>query len=202
MEYYLFKLNKNVFKRIKIKYNNKWYFIERIDITKEKSEMTEIVIIMLAAVIIVLYLLFKFGIIKRRVIVTIVQNLPIGIFRDKNKNYQIVNKVYVKEISKNKVEDEADSKEENDKLAADSLGDHKDKSSRGSISEEINISDSTDDMDHKDIINNKIVYWTPKGKTYHNSKSCFALSRSRVINEGTVEESEKSALCDLCRDNL
>ena len=108
----------------------------------------------------------------------------------------------MKEISKNKVEDEADSKEENDKLAADSLGDHKDKSSRGSISEEINISDSTDDMDHKDIINNKIVYWTPKGKTYHNSKSCFALSRSRVINEGTVEESEKSALCDLCRDDL
>ena len=164
--------------------------------------MTEIVIIMLAAVIIVLYLLLKFGIIKRRVIVTIVQNLPIGIFKDKNKNYEIVNKVYMKEISKNKVEDEADSKEENDKLAADSLGDHKDKSSRGSISEEINISDSTDDMDHKDIINNKIVYWTPKGKTYHNSKSCFALSRSRVINEGTVEESEKSALCDLCRDNL
>lgn len=44
----------------------------------------------------------------------------------------------------------------------------------------------------------KIVYWTPNGKSYHSRKNCSTLSRSKVINEGTLEESNKSDPCDVC----
>lgn len=148
--------------------------------------MIEIFIIMLAVIIILFYLLLKFGVIKRRVIVTIVENLPIGLFRDKNKSYEIENKVYVKEINKEKIEENLNSKEENT-------------NNENNISDKDNISKNIEDID---ISNNKTVYWTPKGKTYHTSKSCFALSRSKVILEGSAVESEKDALCDLCRDYM
>lgn len=141
--------------------------------------MVEISLIMLAAIIILLYLLLRFGIIKRRVIVTIVENLPIGIFRDKNKSYEIENKVYIKELKEDKEELKKDSNE-NSLEGKDHL-------------------EENEDIDKN---NNGIVYWTPNGKTYHNSKSCFALSRSKVINEGTIEESGKDSLCDFCKDHL
>ncbi|MEG2353962.1 MAG: ComEC/Rec2 family competence protein [Clostridium sp.] len=44
----------------------------------------------------------------------------------------------------------------------------------------------------------KKFYWTPKGKSYHSSKTCPSLSRSKTINEGTLEESNKSDPCDRC----
>ena len=43
-----------------------------------------------------------------------------------------------------------------------------------------------------------IVYWTPKGKSYHTTKSCRTLSRSKTILEGTLQESGKSDPCDVC----
>ena len=43
-----------------------------------------------------------------------------------------------------------------------------------------------------------IVYWTPKGKSYHTTRSCPTLSRSKTILEGTIEESGKSDPCDRC----
>ncbi|MDO5516347.1 MAG: hypothetical protein Q4F66_02260 [Clostridium sp.] len=140
--------------------------------------MAEIFIIMLIAIIIVLCLLLKLAIVKKRVIVTIVQNLPIGIFRDKNKSYEIQNKVYIREKNKSDVE-----KNESDD------GQHK------------SISDSNTD-EKISIGDNDLVYWTPNGKTYHVSTSCFALCRSKVINYGTIEESGKSTLCHLCNDDL
>lgn len=42
------------------------------------------------------------------------------------------------------------------------------------------------------------VYWTPNGKSYHTTKSCSTLSRSKTILEGTLEESGKSDPCDRC----
>lgn len=46
--------------------------------------------------------------------------------------------------------------------------------------------------------NSGIVYWTPKGKSYHTTKSCSTLSRSKTILEGTIQESGKSDPCDKC----
>lgn len=42
------------------------------------------------------------------------------------------------------------------------------------------------------------VYWTPNGKSYHTSKNCPTLSRSKTILEGSRNESGKSDPCDRC----
>lgn len=42
------------------------------------------------------------------------------------------------------------------------------------------------------------VYWTPKGKSYHSTKSCRTLSRSKTILSGTQAESGKYDPCDVC----
>ena len=43
-----------------------------------------------------------------------------------------------------------------------------------------------------------IDYWTPNGKSYHTTKDCSALSRSKTILEGTLKESGKHDPCDRC----
>lgn len=48
---------------------------------------------------------------------------------------------------------------------------------------------------------NRIVYWTSNGKSYHYSKDCPRLSRSKIINQGTLQEAidiGKSDPCDFC----
>ena len=42
------------------------------------------------------------------------------------------------------------------------------------------------------------VYWTPNGKSYHTTKNCPTLSRSKTILEGTIQESGKYDPCDRC----
>ena len=42
------------------------------------------------------------------------------------------------------------------------------------------------------------VYWTPNGKSYHTTKNCPTLSRSKTILEGTISESGKYDPCDRC----
>lgn len=44
----------------------------------------------------------------------------------------------------------------------------------------------------------RIVYWTPKGKSYHFSKDCPTLSRSKTILSGPLSECPKSDPCDRC----
>ena len=46
-----------------------------------------------------------------------------------------------------------------------------------------------------------IVYWTPGGKSYHNSRNCSTLSRSKTINEGSLSDAlsaGKSDPCNVC----
>ena len=42
------------------------------------------------------------------------------------------------------------------------------------------------------------VYWTPNGKSYHTTKNCSTLSRSKTILEGTISASGKNDPCDRC----
>lgn len=42
------------------------------------------------------------------------------------------------------------------------------------------------------------VYWTPNGKSYHTTKNCSTLSRSKTILSGTINESGKNDPCDRC----
>ncbi|WP_235689907.1 MBL fold metallo-hydrolase [Clostridioides difficile] len=44
----------------------------------------------------------------------------------------------------------------------------------------------------------EIVYFTPKGKSYHSTKNCSGLSRSKKILSGTIAESKKNDPCDIC----
>lgn len=44
----------------------------------------------------------------------------------------------------------------------------------------------------------EVVYFTPKGKSYHSTKNCSGLSRSRKILSGTITESKKNDPCDIC----
>lgn len=47
----------------------------------------------------------------------------------------------------------------------------------------------------------RIVYWTPNGKSYHYSKECQTLQRSKVIRQGTLREAldaGKSNPCNYC----
>ena len=44
----------------------------------------------------------------------------------------------------------------------------------------------------------KIVYWTSGGKSYHYSKSCPTLSRSKNILEGNTSNCPKTDPCDKC----
>lgn len=44
----------------------------------------------------------------------------------------------------------------------------------------------------------RIVYWTPSGKSYHYSKNCPTLSRSKTILEGPLSECPKTDPCDKC----
>lgn len=42
------------------------------------------------------------------------------------------------------------------------------------------------------------VYWTPNGNSYHTTKGCSTLPRSKTILEGTLQESGKNDPCDRC----
>ena len=42
------------------------------------------------------------------------------------------------------------------------------------------------------------VYWTPSGSVYHYSRYCSTLSRSRIINSGSISDSGKSRACKVC----
>lgn len=45
---------------------------------------------------------------------------------------------------------------------------------------------------------NKIVYWTPAGKSYHYSKDCKTLKRSKTIIKGTLKEALEKGKKDPC----
>ena len=64
-----------------------------------------------------------------------------------------------------------------------------------------NDDNSLDNIDNDDVTtnepsNDKYVYWTPNGKSYHSRKSCPTLSRSKTILEGT--DCPKNDPCNIC----
>ena len=47
----------------------------------------------------------------------------------------------------------------------------------------------------------RVVYFTPKGKSYHYTRSCRTLSKSKTILQGTIQEAVQSGHgdpCDVC----
>lgn len=65
---------------------------------------------------------------------------------------------------------------------------------------ETKISDYNKDIleEYNEEDDEDIVYWTASGKAYHTSKKCRTLSRSKVIFNGTMEDSGRYVKCIHC----
>lgn len=143
-------------------------------------------IIVAIIVLICIIYLFKGDFFRKKVVVTVVENLPLAIFRKNNR-------------------DESDYNFESQNRTSLKVDE---KSNYKAIDVEVEL-DKGDILDEvaSDIINNdieeekeeEIVYWTPKGKTYHVKNTCRTLARSKVIHSGTVYESGKEFKCENCK---
>jgi hypothetical protein len=47
-------------------------------------------------------------------------------------------------------------------------------------------------------VNKSSVYWTPNGKSYHTTKSCPTLSRSKVIKNTSLQRAYEEGKKDPC----
>lgn len=56
----------------------------------------------------------------------------------------------------------------------------------------------TSNNTNQNVGNAEEVFWTPKGKSYHRTKDCSTLSRSKTVLSGTISESGKYDPCDRC----
>lgn len=43
-----------------------------------------------------------------------------------------------------------------------------------------------------------VVYWTPNGKSYHNSRDCVTLKRSKTIHQGSLNDALSAGKEDPC----
>lgn len=212
------------------------------------------IIVAIIVVVCIIYI-FKGDFIRKDVGVTVLESLPLSIFKkwvkeeksikeevaiesndikfniDKNSNYkndnnrnsEVLEEVAIDileaEIEELKSIDETSNIEEvNSEEKGESIGvvENINKIEENLIEEFDNFSENVSDIlindveesiENKDIIeisneeveDEKIVYWTPKGKTYHIKNTCRTLARSKVINSGTVYESGKDFQCEHCK---
>ena len=62
------------------------------------------------------------------------------------------------------------------------------------------VDDEANNLDDiLNLVSEELVFWTPNGKTYHTKNTCRSLSRSKIINSGTVYESGKDFKCENCK---
>lgn len=61
------------------------------------------------------------------------------------------------------------------------------------------INDEFRNINPNEDINDLFVYWTINGKSYHTTRSCPTLSRSKNILGGTIQESENRKICCRCK---
>lgn len=145
-----------------------------------------IILLFLTVLIGFIFLLYYMGILKRKVVVTIVDVLPLGLFKDTNTNLE--EKILEDHDHENSNSDELNLiKLDNE----NSLNELQESSNSKSLElfEENNI---------QQIKNEEIVYWTPQGKHYHKTKNCRTLLRSKVVNSGSIEQSGKLTGCNKC----
>lgn len=82
-----------------------------------------------------------------------------------------------------------------------SLNSNESSNNSGNTSSKVNNTtnnNTTSEIQSSDNNSSAIVYWTPNGKSYHTTKSCSTLSRSKTINSGTQSQSGKNDPCDRC----
>lgn len=126
---------------------------------------------------------------------------------DDKKNNDSASKVLDKQNEDTKAIDKLGKIEEVNEIEAieniDELSNHSENISDGLINDGKEIIESIEDqlINEDESINEaeQLVYWTPRGKTYHSKTTCRTLVRSKVINSGTVNESGKDFKCEYCK---
>lgn len=61
------------------------------------------------------------------------------------------------------------------------------------------INDEFRNINPNEDINDLFVYWTINGKSYHTTRNCPTLSRSKNILGGITQESENRKICCRCK---
>lgn len=61
------------------------------------------------------------------------------------------------------------------------------------------VNDEFRNINPNEDINDLFVYWTINGKSYHTTRNCPTLSRSKNILGGTIQESENRKICCRCK---
>ena len=61
------------------------------------------------------------------------------------------------------------------------------------------INDEFRNINPNEDINDLFVYWTINGKSYHTTRNCPTLSRSKNILGGITQESENRKICYRCK---
>ncbi|WP_304969536.1 DNA/RNA non-specific endonuclease [Romboutsia ilealis] len=107
---------------------------------------------------------------------------------------------YTYTIKGNVVNDEFDNINPDEYNASLNSNTSTNNSSNSSSKDKNTTSNSTTNNSQSSTNSSAIVYWTPNGKSYHTTKSCSTLSRSKIINSGTQEQSGKSDPCDRCHE--
>ncbi len=147
--------------------------------------------------------MFKGDFARKNVGVTVLESLPLSIFKkwgkennkiedlDKPTNMEPTNEV-LNEVAITGIDEESKEVEVID--IKENINEINDEEKNELIENKESVENINEEIREKDI-----VYWTPRGKTYHVKSNCRTLSRSKVINSGTVCESGKDCKCEHCK---
>ena len=173
--------------------------------------------IIFLAIVLIVIVMYGNEIFRGSFKVKVVRFLPLGIFKeDKNKDStrdngeestkeQHINKEI--DTLHNSISDENDNDLKENEIEVKEIESdernveiHEKEEEKTCIeSEYSNVSDLIEENDDDVLKEEKIVYWTPNGKTYHSKSTCRTLTRSKVINSGTVSDSGKDFKCENCK---
>lgn len=166
----------------------------------------------IVAIIVIVCIIYIFkGDFTRSAGVTVLESLPLSIFKKWNKEENSIKEEEsideidnIDEVSNMEKSDSIESLEKINKME-EKLMDKSDNCSENTSDilinngEEIIENKNIIEADNGEVKEEYIVYWTPNGKTYHMKSTCRTLARSKVINSGTVYESGKDFKCEHCK---
>lgn len=146
-----------------------------------------IILLLLALILGFICLLYATGILKRKVLITTVENLPIGIFKENSDQIQEESlETHIQEDSRS---DDNEPIECSNEIVKDNP--------KNDLEKDFNP-ESLGLIKGNNMQEKGIVYWTPQGKHYHKIQNCGALLRSKIINHGSIDQSGKSTGCNKC----
>lgn len=84
-------------------------------------------------------------------------------------------------------------------ISHNNYNDYKNAKSTAAVTSSVDrwrLQDETETI--KPLTDEQTVYWVDGGEVYHLSKNCRSLSRSTNIHSGTIAESGKERVCEIC----